>query len=296
MANELKANELKINELKTNELVADRLASSKLAFVFPGQGGGGAGKEVIATNIAQPTIFKECMETVAMLKERGIVADGVAGFSLGEVPAVAYAGLLSEEDAYDFVCYRAEVMHQATIKHKGGMMAILGLSAEAVEEVCREVDGAYPVNYNAPGQVVAAYKAESLDSLKAAVAAVKGKCIVLPVAGAFHSPLMDDAAASVKRYLNGLESKGIESKGLEFNQAKIPIYSNVTGKVYGQGKDIAKELLARQVNSPVLWQATIEQMISDGFDTFIEAGPGKVLTAMIKKIDKNVKVLNALEI
>lgn len=249
----------------------------------------GSKEDLLPTKVAQPAIFMADLAAAFALREKGIIADGAAGFSLGEVPALAYCGLLGIKEAFDFVCFRGEAMHQATLDHKGGMMAVLGLSAEAVESVCAEVDGAYPANYNTPGQVVVAYRADAAEGLKAAISAAKGKAMPLPVAGAFHSPLMDDAAGKIAGYLDKLK----------FNEPEIPLYANVTGRVYGHS-DGPKVLLARQVSNPVLWQETIERMIADGYDTFVEAGPGKILAGMInkigKKIGKDVQILEAIDV
>lgn len=244
----------------------------------------GKKEDMLPTKIAQRAIFMADLAAVMVLKKRGIVADGAAGFSLGEIPALAFAGLMGVKQAYDFVCFRADVMHECAANQQGSMMVVLRLSAEAVESACAKVDGAYPANYNAPGQVVVAYKIEVENALKEAIYAVKGKVLPLPVSGAFHSPLMDKAAAKLEAYLT-------ETK---LTNPTIPIYSNVTGKKYGT-PDEALKLLAQQVNSPVRWQATIENMIAAGYDTFIEAGPGKALTGMVKKIDKSVRTFNVFD-
>jgi [acyl-carrier-protein] S-malonyltransferase len=244
----------------------------------------GPKESLTPTNIAQPAIFMADLAAALALKERGVTAGGAAGFSLGEVPALAYCGLLGLKEAYDFVCFRAAAMQRCTEEHKGGMMAVLGLSEQALEEICSKIDGAYPVNYNAPGQITAAFRAESEDDLKAAVAAARGKAIALQVAGAFHSPLMDGAAASIGDYL----------KNVSFGEISVPLYANVTGRQYGSPNEAGK-LLARQVNHPVRWQLTIENMIADGYDTFIETGPGKALIGMIKKIDRNVRTFNVFD-
>lgn len=306
--------------------MGDTTMNNKIAFVFPGQGaqyvgmgkalydrydaarhvydtcdsekiknlsfgtcpsGSGSKEDLLPTNVAQPAIFMADMATALSLKERGIVAQGVAGFSLGEVPALAYCGLLGMKEAYDFVCFRAEAMHKCTVAHKGGMMAVLGLPDETVEEICSNVDGAFPANYNAPGQVVVAFRSDAADTLKKAVtdgsfsSGAKGKAMPLPVAGAFHSPLMDDASTEIGAYL----------QNISFGEMSVPLYANVTGEIYSD----PKMLLTTQVNSPVRWHVTINQMIADGFDTFIETGPGKALAGMIKKIDKNVRVYNVFD-
>ena len=244
----------------------------------------GPQERLTVTDTAQPAIFMADLAAASALRERGVAADGAAGFSLGEIPALAYTGLLSTEEAFKFSCFRAAAMHKCTINHKGGMMAVLGLEKEAIEDICSRVEGAYPANYNAPGQVVVSFKEEAQSALKTAVIAVKGKTIPLSVAGAFHSPLMDDAAVKAADFL----------AKINFNDMEIPLYANVTGQLY----TTPRELLAGQINSPVLWQAAIEQMITDGYDTFIEAGPGKTLTGLIKKIsssNKNIRTFNVFD-
>ena len=162
------------------------------------------------------------------------------------------------------------------------MFAVIKLTAEQVESICNTMDGAYPVNYNSPGQTVVACTESVADKLQQAVLDQGGKSIKLATSGAFHSPLMDEASKSVANYL----------ENEELGAMQIPLYSNVTAQIY----DSPKELLAKQVNHPVLWQKTIENMISDGFDTFIEVGPGKTLSGLIKKIDPNVNIHNVSDV
>ncbi|MCL1989067.1 MAG: ACP S-malonyltransferase, partial [Firmicutes bacterium] len=259
-------------------------------------------------------IFLTDLVAATLLAENGVTADGVAGFSLGELPAVAFGGLLPTKQAFELTQFRAAKMHQATIAQKGGMLAVLGLSDEIVNRICEDVGKAYPVNYNAPGQVVVAFfegnwgdlaefdgksdnlgysaeksqnKAETVQSaLIQAVKAAKGKTVPLAVAGAFHSPLMDGVSQDLSAFL----------ENVTFAQPKLHIYANVSAKPYSL--ENAAELLAKQVNSPVLWKSTIENMIADGFTTFVETGPGKTLAGLIKKIAKNnenVRIYNVYD-
>jgi [acyl-carrier-protein] S-malonyltransferase len=226
----------------------------------------------------QPAVFLTDMACAAVLTEKGIKADGVAGFSLGEVAAVSYAGLMTTEQAFEFVRNRAKAMQTCTEKNKGGMCAVLKLEVSAVEEICKKIPKTYPVNYNAPGQVVVAYDKGSEEALEKAIVDAGGRCVKLPVSGAFHSPLMNEASEAMANYLSNIEVA----------EPIIPIYSNLTAQVDTN----PKEKLTKQINNPVLWQQTIENMIKDGYDTFIEAGPGKTLTGLIKKIDGAVKAQN----
>jgi len=223
----------------------------------------------------QPAVFLVDLACATALSEKGIHADGVAGFSLGEVPAACYAGLLGRIQAYDFVCHRARAMHECAERKKGNMFAILKLPAEKVEDICESLPEAYPVNYNSPGQTVVACAESTADELERAVPEYGGKSVKLAVSGAFHSPFMDDASESVTSYL----------EKEELGAMRVPLYSNITAQEY----DAPKELLAEQVNHPVLWQKTIENMIDDGFNTFIEVGPGKTLSGLIRKINPDVK-------
>ena len=226
---------------------------------------------------AQPALFLTDLACAAVLTEKGVVAGGAAGFSLGEIPAACYAGLLTPQQAYDFVCHRAQAMQDCSEKQKGSMFAVMKLSNDQIKSICAAFE-AYPANYNCPGQTVVACAASCAENLRQAVTDQGGKALVLPVSGAFHSPLMDAAAGSVAAYLEKV-SLGI---------LRIPLYANVTARVYGD----PRELLSAQVNHPVLWQKTIENMISDGFNTFIEVGPGKTLSGLIKKTNPDVRIYN----
>ena len=231
---------------------------------------------------SQPALFLTDLACAGALTERGIAAHGVAGFSLGEIPAACYAGLMSPPKAYEFVSHRARAMQECSEKNRGCMFAVMKLSADDVERVCATLPQAYPVNYNCRSQTVVACAESSADVLRQAVSEHGGKALPLSVSGAFHSPLMDAAAGSVAAYLEK------ES----FEELRIPLYANVTALPYGN----PKELLSRQINHPVLWQKTIENMISDGFETFIEVGPGKTLSGLIKKINENVGVYNVSDV
>jgi len=230
----------------------------------------------------QPAVFLVDLACAAVLSEKGVKADGVAGFSLGEIPAACYAGLMSISQAFKFVCYRAKVMNECAVNNKGCMFAVLKLSVDEVEAICESLTDAYPVNYNSPGQTVVACVENFAEELQKAVSGHGGKSMRLAASGAFHSPFMDDASKNVSVYL----------ESVSLGTPQIPVYSNTTAQVY----DNAKELLAKQINHPVLWQKTVENMISDGFDTFIEVGSGKTLSGLIKKINPDVNIHNVSDI
>ncbi|MDR2569257.1 MAG: ACP S-malonyltransferase [Oscillospiraceae bacterium] len=233
----------------------------------------------------QPAVFLTDLACAEALSESGITADGVAGFSLGEIPAVCYAELMSRPQAFDFVCHRARKMHECALTHKGMMFAVLKLSALQVSDICVSLRDAYPVNYNTPEQTVVACADSCAEELLKAVSEHGGRAVKLAASGAFHSPFMDAASESAAEYL----------KYCDLGLARIPIYSNTTAKIYGFC-DSPKKLLAKQINHPVLWQKLIENMIGDGFDTFIEVGPGKVLSGLIKKISADVSVYNVSDV
>jgi len=230
----------------------------------------------------QPALFLTGLACAAALTENGITADGAAGFSLGEIPAACFCGLMEQAQAFDFVCRRANAMHQCAQNHKGAMFAVLKLSANQVEYICTALPEAYPVNYNCPGQTVVACAESTADKLQKSVTEAGGKAIKLTVSGAFHSPFMNAASDNITAYL----------EKEQLSKMCIPLYANATAKIY----DNPKELLAKQVNNPVLWQKTIENMTADGFDTFIEVGPGKTLSGLIKKINPNVNIYNTSDI
>jgi len=224
----------------------------------------------------QPALFLTNLTCAAALTEKGIVAQGAAGFSLGEVSAACFAGLMEPLQALSFVNQRAEAMQECSEKHPGCMFAVLKLSVSQVKDICAGLTKAYPVNFNCPGQAVVACAESSASELQQAVKEIGGKSIKLAVSGAFHSSFMDAASEIISTYL----------EKETFGAMRIPLYANVTATNYE--KDTSKELLAKQINHPVLWQKTIENMIDDGFDTFIEAGPGKTLTGLVKKINADV--------
>ena len=239
-----------------------------------------ADKETLSITVnTQPCVFTADLAAAAAVAEKGIRPDYLAGFSLGEIAALGFGGVMSYEEAFRLVCKRGELMDKAAKENEGAMVAVMKLTPEKVEELAKQFDSTYPVNYNSPAQTVVATTKENADKLVEAVKAEKGKGVKLAVSGAFHSPFMRSAAESLGEYLADKELKTPE----------IPIYSNVTAQPYSG--DI-KQLIKAQAESPVQWQKTVENLIAEGVDTFIEVGVGKTLAGLIKKINKDVRVFN----
>ncbi|MDL2288737.1 ACP S-malonyltransferase [Oscillospiraceae bacterium OttesenSCG-928-F05] len=237
-------------------------------------------KALQQTKYAQPAIFTMGLALSRLLEARGVIPDGYAGFSLGEVTALAAAGCVSEADGFHMIRARASAMQRAAETGGGRMVAVLGLEAEKIAEICGTVSpDVAPVNYNSPVQTVIAGTEEACAlAEKALLEAGAQKCVPLAVAAAFHSPLMGGAAEEFQEAL----------APVVFSAPKRPLYSNVSGTVlavenYG-------EYLALQMCSPVRWVDEVRTMIADGFDTFIELGPGKTLCGLIRRIDRGVTV------
>ena len=228
---------------------------------------------------AQPCLYSLSYALAKALQEEGVKPDMAAGFSLGEISALSYAGVFNGDDGFRFVCERAAVMQDVSGHHPGGMAAVLKLSAAEVETLCADIGDVYPVNYNCPGQLVVAGSAEALLKLGKAATASGGRALTLKVSGAFHSPFMDEAASELRMIL----------KGYSLAAPRLPVYANLTAKPY-PAQPYA--LLADQVNHPVLWQQTIEQMIQEGASDFIEVGAGTTLCGLISKTDGTVRTMS----
>ena len=242
----------------------------------------GEGEELTKTENTQPALFLTDLAFANALKDAGIKADAVAGFSLGEIPALAYAGVLSIEDAFKLVVIRGTKMGELSTKYAGGMAAALKLAPEVVEETCKEFKEIWPVNYNCPGQIVITGEADAVEAASEALKEAGAKrCIPLKVSGPFHSALLKNAG----------EQLAEELKSVKLSTPWIPYVSNVTADYVTDASQVA-ELLKQQVSSPVQFTQSIERMIADGVDTFIEIGPGKTLSSFVRKIDRNVKIYN----
>ena len=247
-----------------------RPGTSKMCFF-------GTKEELSLTVNTQPCMYCVDLAAAEALREANIVPDCVAGFSLGEIPAIAFAGMLSEAEAFRLVTLRGKYMNDAAETEGGGMAACVKLPNEVVEGLAAKYEKIYPVNYNCPGQLVVAGSKEELPAFSADVKAAGGRAIPLAVSGAFHSPFMAEAA---RRLYADMEN-------LTFAEPVVPVYSNYTARPYDAPP---AELLREQIQNPVRWQSIVENMVADGVDTFIEVGPGKTLSGLIAKIAPDVRV------
>ena len=240
----------------------------------------GGGEEALAqTANTQPCMLAMELAAAAALTDAGVRPAMTAGFSLGEIAALAYSGAVSFEDGFRLVCLRGKLMQEAAQKVESGMAAILKLDASEVERLCKQYPHVYPVNYNCPGQITVAGLKDELSEFTKSVKAAGGASVVLRVKGGFHSPFMAEAAQKFKEALLSAVIRDPE----------MPLYSNCTGLPYA-GNYV--ELLSKQICSPVRWQNIVEHMIGCGADTFIELGPGKTLCGLIGKTDQTVRVFH----
>ena len=290
---------------------------SKIAFIFPGQGAQACGmgqdfyeqtetgKRIFdkATELMGFSMPQLCFEendrlditeytqaamvtaSIAMmrvLEENGIKPDVAAGLSLGEYCALAAAGVMSDEDAIRTVRQRGILMQEAVPVGEGAMAAILALDASAIEEVTGAMEGVWIANYNCPGQIVISGRLEAVaqaaEQLKAAGAK---RVLPLNVSGPFHSALLKEAGEKLGKFL----------ENVKISDPVIPYAANVTAEYVTRAEEV-KPLLERQVYSSVKWQQSVERMIADGVDRFVEIGPGKTLTGFVKKISRDVKAVN----
>ena len=239
-----------------------------------------AGKEELSVTCnTQPCVMAVDLAAAEAVREKGITPDYIAGFSLGEIAALGFSGMLSYEDAFRLVKTRAELMDNASKEKEGTMVAVVKLPPEKVEEIAARFEDTYPVNYNGPAQTVVATTPENADKVIDAAKAEKGRGIKLAVSGAFHSPFMHSAAVGLAEYV----------KDIDFSAPKMPVYSNFTAQPY---EGDYRSLLVSQTENPVKWQTIVENLVAAGVDTFIEAGPGKTLSGLIKKINADVNVFN----
>ncbi|ALA41803.1 MULTISPECIES: ACP S-malonyltransferase [Paenibacillus] len=295
----------------------------KTAFIFPGQGSQAVGmaKDAYEAVPAATEVFRQADERLgfalstlifegpdtalkqtsntqpalltasialyeAFKEEMGIHPDYVAGHSLGEYSALVASGVLAFEDAVEIVRTRGEFMEQAIPDGQGGMAAVLGADREALAALCRDITESGQLvelaNINCPGQIVVSGTKEGVAAVAERVKEAGGKrAITLEVSGPFHSSLMKEAATKLSGKL----------EAVTFSKAQVPVVANVTAKPVREGSEV-RQLLVDQVYSPVLWEDSVAWLLEQGVDTFVEFGPGSVLTGLVKKIDKTVKLYN----
>ena len=290
---------------------------SRIAFIFPGQGAQtcGMGKDFYEQTETGKKVFDRASELLGfsvpelcfepndrlditeytqaamvtagiammrVLEEKGIHPDVTAGLSLGEYCALAAAGVMSDDDAIATVRQRGILMQEAVPAGVGAMAAILALDAAVIEEVPASMEDVWIANYNCPGQIVISGRKEAVEEacerLKAAGAK---RAILLNVSGPFHSGMLTEAGEKLGQVLLQTEIKS----------PQIPYVANVTAQYVTEAAPV-KELLTRQVSSSVKWQQSVETMLADGVDTFVEIGPGRTLTGFMRKIDRAARCFN----
>lgn len=257
--------------------VAEKLRPGTIAQCFEG-----SSQDLTITLNAQPCLFCVDLAIALALKDSGIIPDMIAGFSLGEIPALTFSGVFSVEQGFIFVNKRAELMHAATQEIESSMVAVLKLDVFTINRISQNHVNIYPVNFNCPGQTVVAGTVEGLEKFSVEIKEAGGKIIPLAVSGGFHSPFLDSASNKLSDELSKID----------LHSPQYTTYSNYSASPYTNDTDAIKELIASQVNNPVMWQQLIENMIAKGVDTFIEIGPGKTLSGLIKKINPDVAIFN----
>ena len=240
----------------------------------------GTDEELKRTENTQPCLYLVDLAAARALEEAGIHADAAAGFSLGEIAALAFAGVYSDADGFRVVTARGRLMQEASDAADTAMCAVVKLDAKTVSDAAAEFEQLYAVNFNCPGQTVVSGLKSSMPAFTAKIRELGGRCIPLAVSAAFHSPFMNDAAAKF----------GAALADYDFAAPQIPVYANLTAEPYDAAK--IRETVQQQMCNPVRWQTTIENMIANGFDTFIEVGAGKTLSGLVKKISGDVKIYN----
>ncbi len=290
---------------------------TKIAFCFPGQGSleAGMGEEIaravpeamdvferaseasgldlvrlcfdsplddlVETDVQQPALVATSLAVLAAVRAQGLEPDFVVGHSVGEFAALAAVSAMSTEEAVALVRERGLAMAEVARRHPGSMAAILGLEDEIVEKLCRQILGVWPANYNCPGQIVVSGESPAVDRC-CEQAEVHGarRTVKLRVSGAFHSPLVAQAAA---RLTPALEK-------IRFQEPTAPFMSTVTARI--ESAQALGTLLVDQLTAPVRFTQAARELIKDGVQTFVEVGPGNVLSGLVKRIDRGVKAVS----
>ncbi len=237
----------------------------------------GTDEELKQTENTQPCLYLADIAAALALQEEGITPDGVAGFSLGEVPALAFAKAYTPIDGFRLACIRGAEMGKAAKAYPAAMVAVMKMENNAVEALCEKYENVFPVNYNGPGQLVVAGKKEELDEFGKEVKTAGGRCMPVAVGGGFHSPFMNGASAA---FAQG-------AKVVSMQKPELVVYSNYTTQPYTEN---VLDLMEKQINHSLRWQESIEHMAADGFDTFIEVGVGTTLKKLISRILPESKV------
>lgn len=290
---------------------------AKIAFIYPGQGAQKAGmgkdfyenselakavydkasellqidmkalcfeenEKLDLTEYTQAALVTTCLAMTKVVEKRGLKPDVTAGLSLGEYCAISVAGGMKEEDAISLVRKRGILMQNTVPVGEGAMAAILGMDASAIEEGIKDIEGVSVANYNCPGQIVITGETKAVEKAAEVLKEAGAKrTVLLNVSGPFHSPMLKQAGEELAK----------EMEKVEMEPLQIPYVTNVTAEYVTDIRE-TKKLLAEQVAASVRWQESVERMIAEGVDTFVEIGPGKTLAGFLRKIDRSVKVYN----
>ena len=234
------------------------------------------------TEYTQAALVTTCLAMTKVVEERGLKPDVTAGLSLGEYCAISVAGGMKEEDAISLVRKRGILMQNTVPAGEGAMAAILGMDASVIEEGIKDLEGVSVANYNCPGQIVITGETKAVEKAAEILKEAGAKrAVLLNVSGPFHSPMLKQAGEELAK----------EMEKVEMEPLQIPYVTNVTAEYVTDIRE-TKKLLAEQVAASVRWQESVERMIAEGVDTFVEIGPGKTLAGFLRKIDRSVKVYN----
>jgi len=238
-------------------------------------------EEMVETEVQQPALVTTCLAILAAMREQGLESDIVVGHSVGEYSALASVSVVGTGEAIGLVRERGLATAEAARLHPGSMAAILGLEDEAVENLCLQIDGVWPANYNCPGQIVVSGENDAVDELCAEAHRLGARrAIKLKVTGAFHCPLVGSAADRLRPAI----------ASIRFHDPVVPFMSTVTARVEPATRLAA--LLIDQLTAPVKFTQAATELIQSGVTTFVEVGPGSVLSGLLRRIDKNVRAIS----